>query len=64
MEKESPKPKPDPFKGELGCLGAGYSGCPYSMGHLKLRRAQVSVAHIYNPSYSGGRDQENFSLKP
>jgi hypothetical protein len=22
------------------------------------------VAHTYNPSYSGGRDQEDYSLKP
>jgi hypothetical protein len=24
----------------------------------------ASVAHIYNPSYSGGRDQEDHGLKP
>jgi hypothetical protein len=24
----------------------------------------VSVAHTYNPSYSGGRDQEDHGLKP
>jgi hypothetical protein len=26
--------------------------------------SQVPVAHAYNPSYSGGRVQENHSLKP
>jgi hypothetical protein len=25
---------------------------------------QEPVAHVYNPSYSGGRDQEDCSLKP
>jgi hypothetical protein len=25
---------------------------------------QVPVAHAYNPSYSGGRDQEDHGLKP
>jgi hypothetical protein len=25
---------------------------------------QVLVAHTYNPSYSGGRDQENLGSKP
>jgi hypothetical protein len=24
----------------------------------------VLVAHIYNPSYSGGRDQDDHNLKP
>jgi hypothetical protein len=26
--------------------------------------AKCPVAHIYNPSYSGGRDQDVHSLKP
>jgi hypothetical protein len=26
--------------------------------------SQVPVAHIYNPSYLGGRDQEDHGLKP
>jgi hypothetical protein len=26
--------------------------------------SQTPVAHTYNPSYSGGRDQEDSSLKP
>jgi hypothetical protein len=26
--------------------------------------SQVPVAHAYNPSYSGGRHQENHSSKP
>jgi hypothetical protein len=26
--------------------------------------SQALVAHAYNPSYSGGRDQENCGLKP
>jgi hypothetical protein len=26
--------------------------------------SQAQVAHVCNPSYSGGRDQENRSLKP
>jgi hypothetical protein len=28
------------------------------------KRCQVPVAHTCNPSYSGGRDQEDCSLKP
>jgi hypothetical protein len=27
-------------------------------------RSRVQVAHAYNPSYSGGRDQENYGSKP
>jgi hypothetical protein len=27
-------------------------------------RGQVPLAHAYNPSYSGGIDQEDHSLKP
>jgi hypothetical protein len=30
----------------------------------ELQICQASVAHTYNPSYSGGRDQEDCSLKP
>jgi hypothetical protein len=30
----------------------------------KKRYHQAPVAHAYNPSYSGGRDQEDCSLKP
>jgi hypothetical protein len=30
----------------------------------KEKQAQVLVAHVSNPSYSGGRDQEDYSLKP
>jgi hypothetical protein len=26
--------------------------------------SQVPVAHTYNPSYSEGRDQEDYSSKP
>jgi hypothetical protein len=29
-----------------------------------VRFCQVLVAHAYNPSYSGGRDQEDHGLKP
>jgi hypothetical protein len=31
---------------------------------LKLTPSQVLVAHACNPSYSGGRDQEDRGLKP
>jgi hypothetical protein len=31
--------------------------------HLKNKTGQVSVAHACNYSYSGGRDQEDCSLK-
>jgi hypothetical protein len=31
---------------------------------LKIRTCQVLVAHACNPNYSGGRDQEDHSLKP
>jgi hypothetical protein len=31
---------------------------------LNNNNSQVPVAHTYNPSYSGGRDQEGSSLKP
>jgi hypothetical protein len=30
----------------------------------KRERAQAPVAHACNPSYSGGRDQEDQGLKP
>jgi hypothetical protein len=33
----------------------------FKLEMLKRRRSQVLVAHIYNPSYSGGRDQEDHS---
>jgi hypothetical protein len=26
--------------------------------------SQASLAHAYNPSYSGGKDEEDHSLKP
>jgi hypothetical protein len=29
-----------------------------------LKRSQALVAHPYNPSYSGDRDQEDLGLKP
>jgi hypothetical protein len=32
--------------------------------HKKLVRYQVPVAHVCNPSYSGGRDQEDHGFKP
>jgi hypothetical protein len=28
------------------------------------KKSQAPVAHAYNPSYSGGRDQEGHNLKP
>jgi hypothetical protein len=31
---------------------------------LKTNASWVLMAHCYNPSYSGGRDQEDHSLKP
>jgi hypothetical protein len=35
------------------------------MSHLNIDEYhQALVAHTYNPSYSGGRDQEDRSLKP
>jgi hypothetical protein len=30
----------------------------------KQRNSWVPMAHAYNPSYSGGRDQEDHGLKP
>jgi hypothetical protein len=30
----------------------------------ETKRSQAPVAHACNPSYSGGRDQEDRSLKP
>jgi hypothetical protein len=30
----------------------------------ELKASQATVAHICNPSYSGGRDQEGYGLKP
>jgi hypothetical protein len=30
----------------------------------KVKTCQVPVAHTYNPSYSGDRDQEDCGLKP
>jgi hypothetical protein len=34
------------------------------MKNLKLKSCQLPVAYACNPSYSGGRDQEDCSLKP
>jgi hypothetical protein len=31
---------------------------------MKRKERQVLVAHAYNPSYPGGRDQEDGGLKP
>jgi hypothetical protein len=31
---------------------------------VKAELSRVLLAHVYDPSYSGGRDQENRSLKP
>jgi hypothetical protein len=31
---------------------------------IKTQSHQVLVAHVYNHSYSGGRDQEDCSLNP
>jgi hypothetical protein len=30
----------------------------------ELKEGQVQVTHTYNPSYSGGRDQEDHGSKP
>jgi hypothetical protein len=30
----------------------------------KKKKSQVQVVHACNPSYSGGRDQEDLSSKP
>jgi hypothetical protein len=32
--------------------------------YLKSNQGQVTVAHAYNPSYSGSRDQEDHGSKP
>jgi hypothetical protein len=37
---------------------------PVRMAINNTHNSWVLVAHAYNPSYSGGRDQENSSLKP
>jgi hypothetical protein len=34
------------------------------LGRYKGNYGWVPVAHTYNPSYSGGRDQEDHGLKP
>jgi hypothetical protein len=34
------------------------------MKNKKLTISQTAVPHTYNPSYSGGRDQEDHGLKP
>jgi hypothetical protein len=31
---------------------------------IKLVQVRVPLAHTYNPSFSEGRDQEDFGLKP
>jgi hypothetical protein len=36
----------------------------YTFSFYKLNCRQVQVAHTCNPIYSGGRDQEDHSLKP
>jgi hypothetical protein len=32
--------------------------------HKNRQKAQAPVAHAYNPTYSGGRNQEDHILKP
>jgi hypothetical protein len=34
-----------------------------ALGLISRTASQTTVAHAYNPSYSGGRDQEDFGLK-
>jgi hypothetical protein len=45
-----------------------YSLNSFNMGSFSpfklLLPSQVPVAHVYNPSYSGGQDQEDRDLKP
>jgi hypothetical protein len=36
----------------------------HGMFFFKNFHLQTLVAHAYNPSYSGGRDQKDFVLKP
>jgi hypothetical protein len=36
----------------------------FQMGKNSIYLDQVLVAHTYNPSYSGGRDQQDHCLKP
>jgi hypothetical protein len=36
---------------------------PFLIKAPKKLGSQMPIAHIYNPSYSGGRDQENHSSK-
>jgi hypothetical protein len=44
---------------------AVFSGSKYIAAKIsKCKSPQAQVVHISNPSYSGGRDQEDRSLKP
>jgi hypothetical protein len=38
--------------------------CPKVEDNSKISLSWVLMAHASNPSYSGGRDQEDLSLKP
>jgi hypothetical protein len=41
-----------------------FMGCIYYAQKWWHGDSRVPVAHTYNPSYSGGRDQEDLSSKP
>jgi hypothetical protein len=45
---------------------AGTARCHFSQGRLPLKMPSswALVAHACNPSYSGGRDQEDHGSKP
>jgi hypothetical protein len=42
----------------------GSDGCTTLRTYLKPTKSWAPVAHAYNQSYSGDRDQEDHSLKP
>jgi hypothetical protein len=51
------------FEASLGCIGVSTSKKKKRTTKKKYQNKKP-VAHAYNPNYSGGRDQEDHSLKP
>jgi hypothetical protein len=50
-------------KPEMERAREGHWGCAFPETLRNLERSQAPVAHDCNPSYSGGKDQEDNHLK-
>jgi hypothetical protein len=51
-------------KRQQGLFGKKFGLSHFTPGEESIEKGQKLVAHTCNSSYSGGRDQEDHSLKP